>query len=81
MFQPQIGYDGLYTTLFTYLPKYMKEVLGFTAHEIGTYTSISSLSTWIGSIAFGFLCDYLINKCYLKTVHARKIFTAFCKYD
>lgn len=75
---PQFGFDCLSATLFTYLPKYMKEVLGFTAHEIGLYTSIPSLLTWIGSIAFGVLCDHLINQRHLTTVQARKFFTAFC---
>ena len=59
----------------------MKEVLGFKAHDTGLYTALISLSKWITSIVFGFLCDYLINRRNLKTVHARKFFTALCKYQ
>lgn len=76
----QIGNDCLYATIFTHLPKYMKEVLGFSPHETGLYTSMSSLTMWMSSIALGIFCDYLIGRRYLKIVHARKLFAGICEY-
>lgn len=61
------------------LPKYMKEVLGFSVREIGVYTSLPYLLMWTVSIVSGFFSDYLINSGYATTTQARKIFTAFGK--
>lgn len=59
----------------TDLPKYMKEVLGFSAADVGLYSSLPYLLMWIISIVSAYLCDYLINqKCVTRSV-ARKIFT------
>lgn len=63
----------------TDLPKYMKEVVGFSAYDVGLYSSLPYLLLWIVSILAGFLCDFLINRKFLTVVQARKLFTALCK--
>lgn len=75
----QIGNDFFFYILAIDLPKYMKDVLGFSVHDVGLYSSLPFLPMWIVSILSGFLCDFLINKKYLTVLQARKLFTALCK--
>lgn len=75
----QMGNDCLWVTFAIDLPKYMKEVLGFSIDRAGLFSSLPYLFMWIVSITSGCLCDYLIDRCYLTTVQARKLFTALCK--
>lgn len=57
------------------LPKYMKEVLGFSVHDVGLYSSLPYLLMWAVSVGSGFLSDYLTGHEYLSITQARKIFT------
>lgn len=57
------------------LPKYMKEVLGFSVHLVGLYSSLPYLLMWAVSIGSGFLSDYLTGRGYLTITQARKTFT------
>lgn len=75
----QMGSECMFVLLVLDLPKYMKEILKFSVHEIGFYSSITSLLSWIVSIISGFLSDFLIEKKYFTTGQARKFFTALCK--
>ena len=75
-----MGSECLFVLMGMTLPKYMKEIVGFSVHDIGYYTSLSYLLSWIVSIISGFLSDFLINKKYLTIAQARKFFTALCKY-
>lgn len=75
-----MGTECLFTVMGMGLPKYMKEIIGFSVHAIGFYFSMFSLLSWIVSIISGFLCDFLIDRKYFTIVQARKFFTALCKY-
>lgn len=63
----------------TDLPKYMREVLGFSFYDVGLYTSVPWFVAWIVANLSGILCDLLINRGFLTPVRARKIFTGICK--
>lgn len=62
------------------LPKYMKDVLGFSVHDVGFYSSLPYFLRWIMSILSAFLCDFLINRNYVSITGARKIFTLACMF-
>lgn len=70
-----MGQDWTFFVMSTDLPKFMKEVLGFSVHEIGLYTSLPNLLMLIISILSAFLCDHLIVRNYLTITQARKMFT------
>lgn len=72
----QVLNDFVYYVLASDLPKYMKEVLGFTVREVGLYSSIPYLLMWITSLVSGFICDHLISGNYVTVTQARKIFAA-----
>lgn len=72
----QMGHDWLMYTMSTNLPKYMHEVLGFPAYEVGLYSSLPYLLMWTVSLIAGFLSDHLINGGHITITQARKIFTA-----
>lgn len=57
------------------LPKYMKDVIGFSVHDVGLYSSLPYVLMWTVSLVSAFLCDYLISKSYVTITIARKIFT------
>lgn len=69
----------MFHVLASDLPKYMKDVLGFSVREVGLFSSLPYLPMWIVSILSGFLCDYLINRQYISVLNARKIFTTLCR--
>lgn len=54
----------------------MKEVLGFSVHLVGLYSSLPYLLMWAVSVGSGFLSDYLTARKYLSITQARKTFTA-----
>lgn len=70
-----MGQDWIFYVMAIDLPKYMKEVLGFSVHDVGLYSSLPYLLMWIVSLISAFLCDYLICKKYFTITVARKIFT------
>lgn len=72
----QIGHDWVFNVMASDLPKYMKEVLGFSVHEVGLYSSLPYLLMFVVSILSAFLCDSMINRNYLTITQTRKIFTA-----
>lgn len=72
----QIGHDWVSYVMASDLPKYMKEVLGFSVHEVGLYSSLPYLLMFVVSILSAFLCDSMINRNYLTITQTRKIFTA-----
>lgn len=61
------------------LPKYMKEVLGFSVHDVGLYSSLPYLLMWIVSIAGGLICDWIIVRKFVTVTQARKIFATLGK--
>lgn len=63
------------------LPKYMKEVLGFSVHSVGLYSSLPYLLMWAVSIGSGFLSDHLTAHKHLSITQARKLFTGLCKIN
>lgn len=67
------------TIVGTYLPKYMKEVLGFSVRDIGFYISLPHVLKLIVSLTSGFVSDYLTSEQYLSTTQARKVFAAIGK--
>lgn len=69
-----MGQDWIFFAVSTYLPKYMKDVLGFPVYEIGLYTTLPTILTLVVSTFSAFLCDHLIVKNYVTITHARKIF-------
>ena len=69
-----MGQDWIFFAVSTYLPKYMKDVLGFPVYEIGLYTTLPNILMFIVSIFSAFLCDHLIVKNYVTITQARKIF-------
>ncbi|XP_055301823.1 sialin-like [Sitodiplosis mosellana] len=72
----QIIGDYVMTIVGIYLPKYMKEVLGFSVQDIGFYLSLPHVLKLIVSLLSGFVSDYLISEQYLSTTQVRKIFAA-----
>lgn len=58
------------------MPKYMREVLGFSISDVGVYSSLPYLFKWIISILSGFISDYVIRQEYVTTTNARKINSA-----
>lgn len=72
----QICHDWVFYIMAADLPKYMKEVLGFSVHDIGLYSSLPYLLMWAVSVWSGFLSDYLIDHKYFSITQARKFFTA-----
>lgn len=75
-----MGSECLYVLEAMDLPKYMKEIVGFSVRDIGFYSSATSLLGWTVSIFSGFLSDFLISKKYFSIVQARKFFTVLCNY-
>lgn len=76
-----MSHDYVAYVLNSDLPKYMREVLRFSIDEVGLFSSLPFLLTWVVSIVSGFLCDHLINGRYLTTTQARKIFSALCTFS
>lgn len=62
--------------MVTDLPKYMKDVLGFSVHNVGLYASLPYLLMWAVSVSSGVLADYLIHNDMVTVTQARKLFTA-----
>lgn len=58
----------------------MREVLGFSVHDVGLYSSLPYLLMWVVSIGSGFLSDYLINNKILSITRARKVFTGLGEF-
>lgn len=78
-FHRKIGHDwGLYM-LVSYLPKYMRQVLGFGVQEVGLYSSLPYIFMWLCSVGCGFLCDFLIDRDHVSITNARKIFSTVGK--
>ncbi|XP_031636923.1 sialin-like [Contarinia nasturtii] len=71
----QIGQDFAAFIMSNDLPKYMKDVLGFSVYDVGFYSSLPYFIRWIMSIVSAFLCDFLINRNYISITQARKMFT------
>lgn len=76
----QVGQDWVFYIMASDLPKYMKEVLGFSVHDVGLYSSLPYLLMWIISMVSAFLCDHLIGKNFVTITQARKIFTFTGKF-
>lgn len=75
----QIGHDWSFYIMYTYLPKYMDNVLKFNILKSGFYSSLPSLSMWIISLSSGCLADLLINRGIFSITFTRKLFTTFGK--
>ncbi|XP_055298962.1 putative inorganic phosphate cotransporter [Sitodiplosis mosellana] len=72
----QITRDYVIHVLASDLPKYMKEVLGFSANEIGLYSSLPYLLMFFVSLFSGFISDHLISEQYVTVTQARKFISA-----
>lgn len=72
----QMGHDWVFYIMASDLPKYMKEVLGFSVHDVGLYSSLPYLLMFSISVSSGFLSDFLINHNFITITQARKTFTA-----
>jgi len=70
----QVTSDYVFFVLASDLPKYMKEVLGFSVADVGFYSSMPYLLMWIVSLSSGFICDHLISGQYITVTQARKLF-------
>lgn len=75
----KIGHDWGLFVMVNDLPKYMKEVLGFSVREVGIYASLPYLAMWIVSIACGIICDFVIKRECTTTTCARKWFSLIGK--
>lgn len=62
----------------SYMPKYLREVLGFSISDVGLYSSLPYLLKWIVSILSGVVSDYIIGRKYLSITNTRKINAAIC---
>lgn len=71
--------DYVFYVLASDLPKYMKEVLGFSVADVGFYSSMPYLLMWIVSLSSGFICDHLISGQYITVTQARKLFAGLCE--
>ena len=70
-----VGYDYIYFTLATDLPKYMREVVKFSIEENG-YLSALPYFFMLANIAFSsWINDWLIEKKILGVTNTRKIFS------
>lgn len=70
-----MGQDWIIFVMSSNLPKYMREVIGFSVREVGLYSSLPYVLMWIISLVSAKICDYLIGHDYVSTTQARKIFT------
>ncbi|XP_069690986.1 sialin-like [Periplaneta americana] len=61
-------------TFLTELPTYTKNILHFDIAQSGIISSLPYLSTWISSIACGFLSQWLTEKGYMSQLSAYHIF-------
>lgn len=77
----KVGNDFVFYVLASDLPKYMREVLGFSVRDVGLYSSMPYFLMWIVSLFSGFVCDHLISKRYVTVTQARKLFAALGMYD
>ncbi|XP_055995999.1 uncharacterized transporter slc-17.2-like isoform X2 [Ostrea edulis] len=66
----------LVTTIGTFLPLYMSDVLKFEIATNGLLSSLPSIGRFVAAIASGMLADKLMNKGYLSVTATRKIFQA-----
>ncbi|KAK9497046.1 hypothetical protein O3M35_002058 [Rhynocoris fuscipes] len=71
----QIGHDWALFTISTDGPKYMKSVMKFNSAQNGILISLPFLVMWFTALGTGWLCDYLLQRGYLKITAQRKIFT------
>lgn len=61
-------------TFLTELPTYSKNILQFDITQSGLVSALPYLSTWISSIACGFLSQWLREKGYISHLNAYRIF-------
>ncbi|XP_017774606.1 PREDICTED: putative inorganic phosphate cotransporter isoform X2 [Nicrophorus vespilloides] len=72
----QIGHDWGFFTMVTDLPNFMSDVLHLQLDQNGIWSSVPYIVMWIVSMSSGWLCDWLIQKDFMKVTFARKFFTA-----
>ncbi|XP_050423978.1 vesicular glutamate transporter 1-like [Adelges cooleyi] len=74
----QIGSTwGMYT-LSIQAPTYFRFVLGFDLKQVGIWTGIPHLFSWLFSLVCGYGCDFLIKSNMLSTTNVRKLACIFC---
>lgn len=70
-----MGQDWIIFVMSSNLPKYMREVIGFSVRDVGLYSSLPYVLMWIISLVSARICDYLIRHDYVSITQARKMFT------
>ncbi|XP_050549192.1 vesicular glutamate transporter 3-like isoform X3 [Daktulosphaira vitifoliae] len=74
----QIGVSwGMYT-LSIQAPSYFSFVLGLNLKQVGIWTGVPHLFSWLFSLVCGFVCDYLIKNKVLSTTNVRKLACMLC---
>ncbi|XP_062571560.1 sialin-like [Saccostrea cucullata] len=71
-----MSHGFLFTTIGTFLPLYMSDVLKFDIATNGLLSSLPFIGRFIGAIGSGILADNLMTKEYLSVTATRKIFHA-----
>lgn len=71
----KMGHDWLMYTLYTDLPKYLDNVLGFKIKKTGFVASMPYIAMWICTICCGLLADWLTKKKEVRILTVRRIFS------
>ncbi|KAJ8959244.1 hypothetical protein NQ318_022507 [Aromia moschata] len=71
----QWAHNFIYFTLFTTLPKYMKEILKLNVKSNAFFSSVPFFTLWIFAIFFAWLADEVTNRDWLSLAVARKLYT------
>lgn len=70
------GRIWIHYTFIMFGPMYMSSILGFSIQENGLLNGLPFLCSYISSVIFCSIADYLINNNYLSLTNCRKLFTA-----
>nr|XP_023025236.1 putative inorganic phosphate cotransporter [Leptinotarsa decemlineata] len=73
----QFAHNYIFFTLFTNLPKYLKEILKMNVESNAAATALPFLALWISNIVFAYISSFLTNRNFLTIIQARKMWTAF----
>ncbi|XP_034230465.1 putative inorganic phosphate cotransporter [Thrips palmi] len=73
----QCGMAWAFYTQLTEMPTYMSNILHFSLQANSVLTSVPYLTSWISSLCFSRVADWLIAKEYLTPVASFKIFNSF----
>ncbi|XP_067658407.1 sialin-like [Haliotis asinina] len=69
-----ISQTWIETTITTFIPMYMNDVLKFKIEENGLLSSLPFLGRFLGGIATAYIADVIQSKSLMKTTYTRKMF-------